>query len=67
MLIPQLPDEFSVQLAPTVPVVLSEDVNDTVPAGWIVAFTTSVTTIEQERVCPVLRDGQETDIDVLSF
>lgn len=68
MAILQLPEPFKVQLDPTVPVVLSDEVNDTVPVGMIVEFTMSVTTTEQERVAPVLIfEGQVIDIDVLSF
>ncbi len=68
MLILQLPDPFKVQLAPTVPEVVSDELKVTVPVGVIVEFVVSVTVTEQELACTsVIDPGQEMDIDVLSF
>ncbi len=68
MLILQFPDEFKLQLAPTVPELVSDEVKVSVPVGIIVEFVESATVTEQARVCPwVITPGQEMDVDVLSF
>lgn len=57
-----------VQLVPTVPIVVSDDVKVTLPDGTFAAFVVSVTDTEQEPVRPTVTDAeQETLVDVSSF
>jgi hypothetical protein len=63
----QLPDD-RVQLAPTVPTVVSDEVKITVPDGVFVGVVVSETVAAQVEVPPMLiEDGvQDTEVEVLS-
>lgn len=64
----QMLDEFSVQLALTVPMVVSDDVKLTVPVGTFAALVVSVTVIVQEPVpLAVIEDEHETLVEVSSL
>jgi hypothetical protein len=63
----QVPDT-SVQLAPTVPTVVSDDVKVTVPVGVFEGVVVSETVAVQVEVppMPMLVDAQDTTVEVLS-
>ena len=63
----QAPVESSVQLASTVPIVMSDEVSDTVPDGIFEAVVVSVTVTAHEPEAPTVNEAeQDTLVDVLS-
>jgi hypothetical protein len=63
----QLPEEDKVQLAPTVPTVVSEEVKLTVPLGVLDGVVVSEAVTEQRTVPPTPNEaGQETAVEVES-
>lgn len=61
------PVESSVQLASTVPTVVSDEVNVIVPDGIIAGVVVSATlTVQDPVVLTVSEAGHETEVDVVS-
>jgi hypothetical protein len=60
-------DEFNVQLAPTVPTPVLDDVKLTVPVGTFPALVVSTTVTAQKLVVLAVKEaGQTTLVEVLS-